>query len=368
VDLATLRRLTYLDAVTREVRRATPVLPLTFFGTVARDLSFRGIRIPKGHRAVGCIGATLLDEDVFADAARFDPDRWQRPDERQTRAWVPHGGGAHASGHRCAGERLADVMMKLVAVHLLRGCSFALAPDQDFAPTKNKLFATPAGYRCRRSRAVEPRADVIDKVMAKRLPHGALIVFEGIDGAGKTTQAHRLVEAVRDAGLAAVYSKEPTDGVWGAKIRRSAEAGRMPMEEELRAFLEDRREHVRDVVEPALESGSVVVLDRYYFSNAAYQGARGADVAAIVAENEAFAPQPNLLLFLDVPVDVGLGRVRARGQGVTSFEVADALEKSAAIFRSFDRPYWRRLDGRQPVDDVTKQVMDLVTRTVLTGA
>src|SRR3954451_9721054 len=170
--------------------------------------------------------------------------------------------------------------------------------------------------------------------MAKRLPRGVIIALEGIDGAGKTTQAHRLVEGVRAMGIPALYSKEPTDGPWGQKIRRSAEGQRMPMQEELHAFLEDRRQHVRDLLTPALACGVVVVLDRYYFSNAAYQGARGADPAEIIRSNEAFAPVPDLLVFVDTPVDVAMERICARGIAVTAFERAEALERSAQIFRS----------------------------------
>ncbi|MBL9085553.1 MAG: dTMP kinase, partial [Planctomycetia bacterium] len=89
-----------------------------------------------------------------------------------------------------------------------------------------------------------------------------MIVFEGIDGAGKTTQVGLLVDALRRAGEDVVSSKEPTRGPWGMKIRESAVKGRLPEAEELQAFIEDRREHVRDLVGPALERGAIVVLDR----------------------------------------------------------------------------------------------------------
>ncbi len=145
LSIATLKKLTYLDWVTREVRRATPILPLTFFGNIKRDLVFQGIRIPKGHRAIGCIGATLLDAATYSDPARFDPERWKNPNATQEGAWIPHGGGAHVDGHRCAGEALAHLMMKIFAATLLRDYSWTLDPSQDLSPTRNKLFATPVG-------------------------------------------------------------------------------------------------------------------------------------------------------------------------------------------------------------------------------
>ncbi len=201
--------------------------------------------------------------------------------------------------------------------------------------------------------------------MAKRLERGALVVFEGIDGAGKTTQAHRLVSGLRDLGWETLYTKEPTDGPWGQKIRRSAEHQRLPLDEELEAFLEDRREHVREHLEPALGGGVIVVLDRYYFSTAAYQGPRGADPRQIIESNERFAPVPDLLVFLDIPVEVTMERIRQRGLGANSFEKADALERSAAIFRSIDRPFLLKLDGRRPVDDLAVEILAAVRTRLL---
>jgi cytochrome P450 len=145
ISFSTLKKLTYIDWVTREVRRATPILPLTFFGSIKRDLVFQGIRIPKGHRAIGCIGATLLDSATYPDAMKFDPERWKNPNATQEAAWIPHGGGVHVDGHRCAGEALAHLMMKVFAATLLRDYEWTLAAHQDLSPTRNKLFATPVG-------------------------------------------------------------------------------------------------------------------------------------------------------------------------------------------------------------------------------
>ena len=145
LTLASVRKLEYLDRVCKESRRVAPTLPITFFGKIKRDIAFDGMRIPAGASAVGCIGATVLEERTYPDAARFDPDRWVNPTEQQKAAWIPHGGGVHAEGHRCAGEVLATLMLKVFAVHLLREHTLQLLPGQDLSPTKDKLFATPAG-------------------------------------------------------------------------------------------------------------------------------------------------------------------------------------------------------------------------------
>jgi dTMP kinase len=198
---------------------------------------------------------------------------------------------------------------------------------------------------------------VREQTTATAARRGVLVVLEGIDGAGKTTQAALLADRLAAAGVTVVRAKEPTDGPHGARLRASARTGRLPPEEELALFEADRREHVATVIAPALARGDVVLLDRYYFSTAAYQGARGLDAEEIVARNERFAPVPDLLVILEVPVDVGLARIRERGDGEGNlFERREALERCAAIFAALDRPYCIRLDGTRRADAVHGEV------------
>lgn len=203
--------------------------------------------------------------------------------------------------------------------------------------------------------------------MSRRLHRGLLVAIEGIDGAGKTTQVQRLRQRFVALGFDVVASKEPTDGPWGRRIRASATEGRMDPEEELAAFLADRREHVAGVIQPALERCSLVLLDRYYFSTIAYQGIRGADPAAIQAANEAFAPVPDLLVVLDIDPEVSLGRIEGRGDSANHFERVHLLEASRAIFRRYAQAATRRspdgrrcwslgLDASLPADEVTESI------------
>jgi len=185
--------------------------------------------------------------------------------------------------------------------------------------------------------------------------HGLLVAFEGIDGTGKTTQARRLVEGLAAAGHRVVSTREPTDGPWGRRIRASAAAGRMPPEEELRAFVEDRREHVSGVIVPALREGAVVVVDRYYFSSMAYQGARGLDVSAVRRENEAFAPRPDVLVLLRADPAVALARIQGRG-AADLFEREGDLRRAAAIFDAVDDPPPLRVDAAFPAAVITDAV------------
>ena len=163
-------------------------------------------------------------------------------------------------------------------------------------------------------------------------PRGLLIAFDGIDGTGKTTHSGLLAEFFRDAGRAVVSSKEPTDGPWGAKLRATAATGRLPAEEELELLLRDRRDHVEQLIAPALAAGKVVILDRYYFSTMAYQGSRGMDPADIRRQNEAFAPVPDLLFILDLDVDTALSRIGGRGDTANEFEKHESLSKCRDVF------------------------------------
>lgn len=187
-------------------------------------------------------------------------------------------------------------------------------------------------------------------------PAGLLVAFEGIDGAGKTTQAGLLEDWLRQIGVEVVRTKEPTNGPWGTLVRQSASTGRLSPDEELHAFLQDRREHVATLINPALHKGQVVIVDRYYFSTAAYQGARGKDPAELLRLNEAFAPRPDLLVLLAIETPVAMQRIHARGELDNQFEREEDLKKSARIFDSLAAPYLLKLDGtrapRALADDI----------------
>jgi dTMP kinase len=192
-----------------------------------------------------------------------------------------------------------------------------------------------------------------------RLREGVLLAFEGIDGAGKTTQARRLTACLREAGYPVLYTSEPTGGPTGRRIRTLIAAGRggLRPEEELDLFVQDRREHVAAVIRPALERHEVVLLDRYYFSTMAYQGALGLDPEAIRRLNEAFAPRPHLTFVLDLPPGAGLDRIRgSRPAAPDTFEREEYLERVRALFANLRGADILHLDATQPADAVAARI------------
>ena len=192
---------------------------------------------------------------------------------------------------------------------------------------------------------------------------GVLIVFEGTDGSGKSTQLPRLAARLEAAGHRVARTREPYDCAAGRAIREMARSGRrVAPEQELAWFFEQRRAHVREVVRPALARGEIVLSDRYFISTAAYQGARGLDASAILAGSEAEFPAPDLVLWLDLPVEDGLARTHARGEPhEPAFEERTFLERVRAAMASLARGYIARVDARGSADEVEARIAAVVS-------
>jgi dTMP kinase len=197
---------------------------------------------------------------------------------------------------------------------------------------------------------------------------GLLVVIEGIDGAGKTTLRAALAQALRARGREVVETKEPTEGPIGKEIRRIAKEGRgtISAEEEFALFHEDRREHVKSVVLPALERGAIVLQDRSYFSSVAYQGERGLDRARLFERSKEIAPEPDVLLVCDLPAEVSLARLRSRGLAIDDFESLDHLRRVREIFVNL--PGITLIDAMQPPEDMARAALEAVLSRLGEGA
>ena len=192
---------------------------------------------------------------------------------------------------------------------------------------------------------------------------GLFVVFEGLDGSGKSTQAELLYEKLRQVGCPAVKLREPTEGKWGKKIRECArEAGSLSPEEELELFIKDRKEDIRKNIKPALKQNKVVILDRYFYSTLAYQGARGIPLEEIREKHQGFLIKPDVVFIIDVPVSVGLKRIKDRAVIYRLFEEKDYLKKVRKIFLSLPDPECRVIDGRRTVSAIAREIWRYLER------
>jgi dTMP kinase len=158
---------------------------------------------------------------------------------------------------------------------------------------------------------------------------GKLIVFEGIDGCGKSTQIARLAEALRANGHDVMLTAEPTEHDTG-KMLREALSGRVKRtpEEMAALFTLDRIVHnkAEDGIENALQQGRDVLSDRYYYSSLAYQGSL-CDYEWVKQMNVGCPAirRPDLCIFLDIPPRVALERIGRRGEAKEIYEKEDTL-------------------------------------------
>jgi dTMP kinase len=165
-----------------------------------------------------------------------------------------------------------------------------------------------------------------------------LIVIEGLDGAGTTTQVKRLVEHVRAKGGKAHATREPSDGPVGRLIREMLTGDHAIPGQKLSQstfgllFAADRLDHMQREVEPKLAAGELVVSDRWYHSSLAYQGT-GAERDWIAMLN-ARARKPDLTIFLEVRPEVAAHRRAAAGRVQELFEDLRMQEEVAAGYKA----------------------------------
>jgi dTMP kinase len=193
------------------------------------------------------------------------------------------------------------------------------------------------------------------------IPGGLFIVFEGIDGTGKSTQVRLLAEKLKKLGYAVVATREPTDGPYGQKIRELfLDRNTVSQDEELELFMADRAQHVEQVIAPALSDGRIVISDRYYLSTVAYQGANGMDPEMIQQKNAEF-PVPDLAIILEIEPARGIDRIQNnRNEHPNTFEEEANLRKVAKIFADLPQSFIKRINGSGSIEDVQRQVFEKV--------
>lgn len=188
---------------------------------------------------------------------------------------------------------------------------------------------------------------------------GFLVCIEGLDKSGKTTHSRLLVKALNNMGYDAIYTCEPSRGVFGSLLRNIILHGqrRAPPVLEAVLFAADRFDHVENEIKPALKEGKIVVSDRYLYSSLAYQGASGLDLDWIREINR-FAPTPDLAIYIDVPVEVILERIR-KGRSLMEWPKIQ-FEVQKVYLRLVEEGLLVPVDGNRPVDEVSRDILSMV--------
>jgi dTMP kinase len=125
---------------------------------------------------------------------------------------------------------------------------------------------------------------------------------------------------------------------------------------------------VSRVIQPALAEGKIVICDRYVYSSAAYQGARGLDPTTLINRNMLFAPKPDVVFLIEIPVDVALERIGSnRREGFSVFEVRENLGLVDTIYRSINEPAMERIDGTMSPQEIHSAILLLLRTAKLCG-
>jgi len=192
---------------------------------------------------------------------------------------------------------------------------------------------------------------------------GFFLVIEGIDGAGKGAQARMLHAWLMERGVDAVLTSEPTSGWIGSLIRRYLHEPEVDQLTLALLFAADRREHVL-WIESQLEEGRVVISDRYVQSSLAYQGAGGVDRRWIERINS-FAPEPDLLILLDLDPQVALERVAGSRSRLESFEDLEFLRRVREAYLSLSPGLV--IDASKTLDEVQGDIRRAVSEALRLG-
>ena len=192
---------------------------------------------------------------------------------------------------------------------------------------------------------------------------GKLIVIEGIDGSGKSTCAKNLAEKLNSINIKTIYTFEPTHSHYGAKLRGGMLSEDLDAEEELLLFVKDRKEHIEYMIKPALEEGYFIILDRYFYSSIAYQGAKGININRIINMHKDFIIKPDIVFIFHLPIDIALNRIISKRGIADRFENETYLKKVDKIFHSFNEPFIYHIDTDKDIKIINDELFNILEKS-----
>lgn len=199
------------------------------------------------------------------------------------------------------------------------------------------------------------------------------ITFEGPEGSGKTSVIQEVEAALKAQNIDVLVTREPGGVALSERIRSlllDFVDEKMDARTEAMLFAASRRQHVVEVIRPALEAGKVVLCDRYIDSSLAYQGvARNLGIEEVYALN-LFAIEdliPDLTLFIDVKPEVGLSRVRSNQRDMDRLDL-ETLEFHQKVYEGYlqlaelEPERIKVINGDQPIQDVSRDALNEILK------
>lgn len=199
---------------------------------------------------------------------------------------------------------------------------------------------------------------MVQELATKR--KGVFICIEGLDGSGKTTQARHLVETLQKEGFHAVYTAEPSNGVFGKILREHILVGdrRFPVAEAV-LFAVDRVDHVESEINSFLQEGKIVVSDRYVYSSIAYQGASNLP-RKWLREINRLAIKPDLTILIDVPAEKVLKRIDGQKSVMETLQTQRKVRE--AYLELAEKDGLQIVDGDSTEEKVAERIHKIVLK------
>lgn len=200
------------------------------------------------------------------------------------------------------------------------------------------------------------------------------ITFEGVEGSGKSTQAKLLAEFLTQAGHKVVLTREPGWGHLGELIRKVILDERdleLHPFSELCLFCADRAQHVRDFIRPRLDSGEIVICDRYFDSTVVYQGhGRNLEKELVnqIAEASTLGLVPDITFLLNLPVSTGLGRIQTRDE-ITKMdeeplEFHEMIKKGYMLLAEKEPDRIKKVDADRDISETHEEIKKLTVNFI----
>ncbi len=201
-----------------------------------------------------------------------------------------------------------------------------------------------------------------DKVIP-RVSGAAFVVFEGPDGAGKSTQAGLLKTYLDKMGRSVLLTKEPTNETEAGRKAREVLSKKTPIEpgDLQKLFIDDRREHLDRIIIPALNEGRVVICDRYFFSTLAYGYIDNPDISKLIEWNKDFI-MPDITLALIVDPEKCIERLKGRSESIEHFEKVEKLQKVNEAYKMLAGTFesLKLIDGENTIEEVEQEITKIV--------